>query len=237
MSRMRAPSSEPWRAMNTSRARAWAATYGILLGALSSVALSLVTVLLLMPPAKLQFFFAEGIVAGGSGHSMEVVLLAAVWIIAAAALGSILAAVGYLCWLYGAANNARLLGADAPRTKPWDAVVCWFIPLLNLIRPYGVVRAIYSRSEPRTPRVQGDWVARFASLFPLWWGSWLLSFPLDAISKTRDDGPSALVFGVSSSALKLVAALCAIAIVWSIQLRQEELARVGPAFDGEDLGP
>ena len=82
MSGMRAPSSEPWRAMNTRRARAWAATYGILLGALSSVALSLVTVLLLMPPAKLQFFFAEGIVAGGSGHSMEVVLLAAVWIAA-----------------------------------------------------------------------------------------------------------------------------------------------------------
>lgn len=220
--------------MNTSRGRAWGAIYGIALGALSSIALSLLLFVLILSPGKLELLLAESIMSGTGENLIPGLLLASAWILLAAILGALISAFGYLSWLYAAAQNAQLLGARAPRTKPWDAVFCWFVPLLNLIRPYDVVRAIYSRSEPRTARIEGDWVAQFGFVFPLWWGCWIASFFVDGISKASDAPTTVLVFGGLAVALKFVSALCAMAIVWSIQVRQEQLARVGPALDDDE---
>jgi hypothetical protein len=62
----------------------------------------------------------------------------------------LVAAVAYCRWLYWAYDNAGKLGQSRYlRGTPRDAVVSFFIPVLNLFRPFQHVRALWMASDPR----------------------------------------------------------------------------------------
>lgn len=84
------------------------------------------------------------------------------------ALGSLvlfgLTAVVFLAWLRRVRGNARALGMPA-RTP--GALLWWFVPVMNLFRPFLVVRAIYLASRGGPGRAPG-WLVT-------WWLVWLAS--------------------------------------------------------------
>ncbi|MGD9589074.1 MAG: DUF4328 domain-containing protein [Pyrinomonadaceae bacterium] len=53
-----------------------------------------------------------------------------------------------LIWMYKAYRNLTPLRAYHQEFSPGWAVGWWFVPFLNLVRPYQVVREIYSESDP-----------------------------------------------------------------------------------------
>ena len=55
---------------------------------------------------------------------------------------SVLTALAFLTWLFRAVRFARSRGIR-PNSTPVGAVACWFIPFVNLVRPYDVVRTLY----------------------------------------------------------------------------------------------
>jgi hypothetical protein len=145
------------------------------------------------------------------------------------ALGSLLLGiVGYLLWLNRAYWNARALGLVL-RETPRAAVLCWFIPFLNLIKPYHVVKALYTTADP-DEALSHDRVARWPSLMPVWWGTWVISTILDNLSfrLALKDAPAAQVdsmwLNLLSAPLTTVAGATAILILWSIEARLGRLA-------------
>lgn len=70
------------------------------------------------------------------------------WLALASALP---AAIFYLMWKYRVAGNAWILKPAVMRTTPTMAVVSYFIPLLNLVRPCqamaGIAKASYGSNE------------------------------------------------------------------------------------------
>jgi hypothetical protein len=78
----------------------------------------------------------------------------------------------WLLWLHSSYGLLRQVGTKVTRFSPGWAVGFWFVPLVNLARPYQVVRELRLRSrnlnataEPE-PQLSGEVTA-------LWWLTWL----------------------------------------------------------------
>jgi hypothetical protein len=96
--------------------------------------------------------------------------LPAYWVLQ---VGSFIAtAIVWLFWLHSSYGLLRHLGTKVTRFSPGWAVGCWFVPFVNLVRPYQVVKELRLRSlalnaiaEPEA-RLAGDLTAS-------WWLTWL----------------------------------------------------------------
>jgi len=88
----------------------------------------------------------------------------------------------YGMWVYRAALNSRSLSSITTFTPKW-AVGCYFVPVMNLIRPYQAMQEVWRVSG--NPRGwQGD---PPSALVTLWWTFWLLTLGLAEASFLMND--------------------------------------------------
>lgn len=80
---------------------------------------------------------------------------------------TILAAV----WIYRAATNVRMLGAQGLTVSPGWAVGWYFVPIANFWKPYQAMKEICQASA-QPLQWRGSVVPK---LLPAWWALWLLS--------------------------------------------------------------
>ncbi len=85
----------------------------------------------------------------------------------------IVAGVLLLMWLHRAYTNLLALG-HTPRFTPGWAVGYWFIPIVNLWRPYQVMKDWWLRSEGDT-MVPGYERVTAPSVLSAWWACWICS--------------------------------------------------------------
>src|SRR5690349_6640172 len=116
------------------RGRAWFATFGVLAVAVTGVLLAGVelTEYYLFPTWETEenaSSLAFALFMTASGFGMVV--------------ANVLAVVGVCVWLHRAARNLEPLDRFSALATPGAAVGSFFIPFLNLIKPYRVVAAIY----------------------------------------------------------------------------------------------
>jgi len=143
-------------------------------------------------------------------------------------IATVLGVVGYLLWIHRATRNSLALGGGSSNATPLMAVVYWFIPIVNLLRPYQVVRALYETSAPEGPPT--DPASRWTWSFPVWWGTWLVGSILNNRSArlSFSDDPavraSALPLELALTPLVVVSAALAVMILWSIEARHRHLA-------------
>lgn len=77
----------------------------------------------------------------------------------------------FLRFLGRANHNARALGADGISATPGWTIGYFFVPVINLWRPYQILQEIWKASAPEP----GDWKTRAgSSLIGWWWGLRLL---------------------------------------------------------------
>jgi hypothetical protein len=80
----------------------------------------------------------------------------------------------FLMFKYRASKNARALGAKAMTITPGWAVGWYFIPFMNLFKPYQAMKEIYQASEPTAGAL--DWKeATVPGFLGWWWGFWIVS--------------------------------------------------------------
>ena len=82
----------------------------------------------------------------------------------------VVTAVVFLTWLYRAHRNLAALRSAPSRFSSGQAVWAWFIPFLNLVRPYQVVRELWSLSAAGS----GVGGKRMPELLGVWWTAWIL---------------------------------------------------------------
>jgi hypothetical protein len=146
----------------------------------------------------------------------------------------------FLAWIHRVYGNVRALGAVRLRFSPRWAVGTFFVPVLNLVWPFLLVREIWTSSDPARsgdpmPRPGGTppWIA-------WWWGCVVVASVLDPGFWRLWEDTSAR-FAVGGSSLRLVlaqlaeaaAAVLGIVVVRAIDGRQ---ARAVAAVDAASGG-
>jgi hypothetical protein len=133
------------------------------------------------------------------------------------------AAVAFPFWLHRANRNLPAVGYPNAEYSPGQAAASFFIPFLNLVRPFRVAREIWkgSAGSPPTSAASMPWLPS------LWWAAWLgaglLSWPAISVSRhARTPGSLATLTRLQavSGVLTIVAGVCAIAMVAGVQRRQ-----------------
>jgi hypothetical protein len=144
-------------------------------------------------------------------------------------------AIGFLIWVYRAYKNLRPLGAN-PDTTPGWAVGYFFVPILNLFRPFQVFQEMWRESDPETVTASGirpmhafieDSSKSLLVIF--WWGLWLLANIASwiALSWNRNaqilnDYIIASWINMASDLLTVIAAIACIIVIKKITDRQDE---------------
>jgi len=168
------------------------------------------------------------------------------FVVSLAVIGVFLAtAVLFLAWVYRAHKNLKALGATDLKYSPGWAIGGFFVPFLNLVRPYQVVTEIWnaSASQRRSP-LGGAWKQEESSWFiGLWWSAWLLAGVFDSLgvfmvigSNQSDQLSVATRFLVVSDVVNAASAALAIMVVLKINARQEKSNRLNASQQGEDVG-
>jgi hypothetical protein len=84
----------------------------------------------------------------------------------------------FLMWIHRANRNARGLGAQGLTFTPGWSVGWYFIPIVNLWKPYQAMKQIWQASAD-----PGAWRSQTPpSLLPLWWTLWIVSNVLSQAS-------------------------------------------------------
>ena len=137
-------------------------------------------------------------------------------------------AVCWLIWLHRAYANRSLMGTRRSDYTPGWAVGYWFVPIMNLFRPYQVTKELWLRSARRNA-VESIKEFAPAAVLPSWWGVWLISnFLGQALMKwsfranTIDESQRVTMMGIAIDAIGIVSAGLALAVVRKIDMLQKE---------------
>lgn len=112
--------------------------------------------------------------------------------------------VTFLRWLHRAVRLAETLGADVGATPGW-AVGYWFVPFVNLYRPYQVVTRLAAVIGARLPSGLQGW----------WWALWLISNGLDRATMRVPDPTD--VLNIISYGVHAISALVFAGVVAGIE--------------------
>ena len=139
-------------------------------------------------------------------------------------------AIVFLIWENRAYKNLSPLGVPRPDFSSGWVVGSWFVPFLNLIRPYEIVKYIWDKSDPETVSEGGGHYAAGGNFtLKAWWGFWLASNIVDRFftriyrnAENLEDHVAAGWADIFVSSLFIIAACLAIAVVRDITSRQEQ---------------
>jgi hypothetical protein len=160
-------------------------------------------------------------------------------------LGSLGTAIAFCLWMYRAHANLKLLRVlGLEYTSGW-AVAYFFIPIVNLFRPYYVMQEIYKGSDPAITGDPHGWKSSPGStLLGFWWGYWIISNIAGQVAFRMaiggDATPEKLMAGTGATAASevasILAALCVIPVILAIRQRQQaRLEALGGGLAQEEV--
>jgi lysylphosphatidylglycerol synthetase-like protein (DUF2156 family) len=134
-----------------------------------------------------------------------------------------LCAIAFFAWLSRTVDNLPVLAAGTPSVTPRSAIGWWFVPIVNLVKPYQLMRDLHDRVAIGTS-TGGGWIVL------AWWlafilGNAVLAGTFLVHTSSTPDALSTL-FGVQQigNALILLGAILGIIVVLRIQWRTEDRA-------------
>ena len=159
----------------------------------------------------------------------------------ASIVAGIICGIAFMRWLWRSVGNGVELGAGYGISSPRMAVVCWFIPIYNLIRPYQIVIELHDRLLAPLASKSGRRVIK------TWWALWILGAIVGEVgtlflmptrtSTAGVDRLATMAFLSFTAILSFADAILAIAVVRQMQRLADarELARRGQPTAAIDL--
>ena len=135
----------------------------------------------------------------------------------------------FLIWQYRAYKNLPALKVRNPEHTPGWTVGYWFIPVLNLFRPFQVIRELWNESDPDFDPELGFLSNSMGTpaLIGWWWAFWLISRIAESLSNNiekannSDKNGSLALALIVAAVLSAAAAFLAIQVVRGITARQQ----------------
>ncbi|MFT7113366.1 MAG: hypothetical protein ACI8P7_000131 [Candidatus Azotimanducaceae bacterium] len=94
----------------------------------------------------------------------------------------IIAVVLFIMWFRRAYNNLNRMGVDTDYREGW-AAGAWFVPFLNLYRPYQIMKELYEKTYQKFQGRNNNFdVLRDINLVAMWWTLWILNNIIGQIS-------------------------------------------------------
>jgi len=137
----------------------------------------------------------------------------------------------FFVWMYRMDKNLRAFGAEELQFRPGWVVGYFFVPIMNLYRPYQAMSEIWQASDPGPAACTkaGRRPIHPPALLGVWWGCWLLWNIIEGIA---NQDSSVSTSSAASSPFRLVAAILAILAILVVRLytkRQQETACRAPS--------
>lgn len=145
-------------------------------------------------------------------------------------LSFLLAAISFLVWLYRVSRNLDPLGLQNQRFSSWWSVVCWFIPIITLFRPYQVMKEIWKGSLTGLhPDPMDSIEVPTSPLLGPWWATWLIggfigNFVFWAFFRgleTVQEFITADFASIVADSFLLIALVLVVTLIWQITANQE----------------
>jgi hypothetical protein len=138
----------------------------------------------------------------------------------------------FIAWFFGMYTNLAGMSRRTRFGTGW-AIGGWFVPILNLWRPKQIADEIYLASDPQYGSGDPKWTANTVTPFlHWWWGVWIVALLAGRVSTTLsrdttsvDDLKDAVLAGLVSDFLLVIAGFLAIIVVRTLTDRQTEWAR------------
>lgn len=109
--------------------------------------------------------------------------------------------IAFLSWLYRARANLPALGITDARWGPGWAVGWWFIPFMNLVRPFQLVKEVWKASD-REAAADSWRDAPTPAFLGWWWALFLISsFASNIASRLALRGPDTIDAMITSDAI------------------------------------
>ncbi|MEX2173050.1 MAG: DUF4328 domain-containing protein [Pirellulaceae bacterium] len=148
--------------------------------------------------------------------------------------------VAFCMWIYRAHSNLGALRATEIIYSAGWAVGSFFVPILNLFRPFQIMVEIWRGSDPAELPAGSP---RPATLVGWWWGLWIVSGVLgrigDRFARNAHEIPELMTasgLAILDAAVALALAVCAILVIRTIDrnqsLRHELLWKTPPTTAG-----
>jgi hypothetical protein len=142
----------------------------------------------------------------------------------------IVTGIAFLKWIYRANLNCRGFGAEGMKFSPGWSIGYYFIPILNLVRPYQSMKEIWQVSHgPRNWNTQSG-----SALLGWWWALWLISNFLGQIvfrtsmnANTVEAIQASTGISIFASIIGIPLCLVAINLVKTISTKQEAIVNNG----------
>ncbi|NRA08671.1 MAG: DUF4328 domain-containing protein [Myxococcales bacterium] len=116
-----------------------------------------------------------------------------------------LTALAFLFWLYRVRVNVRALGMRKLRYRREWTLLSFLVPILNLLRPYQVVREIWQASDPQSGGPVGWKAVRTPRFLAYWWLLLLAYLGLEVLAWLLFDAAAPLATRRTSYAIGLLA--------------------------------
>ena len=130
--------------------------------------------------------------------------------------------VSFLMWKYRANRNAAVLSGRALEISPGWSVGWYFVPIMNLFRPYQAMKEIWAVSGVRR---------RSTNLLTIWWTLWVVSniggniaLRMELRAKTAGDLRGTTFFGMVLGLVDVPLCIAAILVVRRLYAMQQEKA-------------
>ncbi len=184
------------------------------------------------PKLAYIFLLAGDRVVGGDNDEMIDLVESVNGLMALAGLLLLLVTGVVFCiWFYRAHKNLTLLGVRGLTYSPGWAAGSFFVPILNLFRPYQIAQEVWRASDPAAPPDSPrSWRAGSGSaLIGGWWACWILAnltgtvaSRMEGFGTATDPGTlqAATLVDLVSSLLSFLAAVLAILVIKQIRARQ-----------------
>jgi hypothetical protein len=135
----------------------------------------------------------------------------------------------FAMWIFRANHNVRALGAQDMRITPGWAVGYFFVPIVNLWRPYQAMKDLWRASK--SPTAWHD--ISPSSILGLWWTLWIASNVLGQASFRASMGvhdisslQAATITGMISDVVDV--ALCIVAFILVSQIYESQISQKAP---------
>lgn len=146
----------------------------------------------------------------------------------------ILCVVVFLNWFRRAYGNLHRIAPHVPEHSEKTAVWSFFVPILNLFRPYTIMKEIWLKSQRQILERKEDFIVNTSTaLIGLWWALYLVSSFVSNFAgrsvlraETVDDYLLSSQAYFISDIIEIPAALTAILVVWKVSAIETTLFKI-----------